>query len=200
MIIDISRSQSKINWDVARLGLQMVCVKASQGVQRSPKREAYFMRACAACRSRGLPVTGYHYATRTDSASEQAQLFRRMLAAGKCNETPVLDYEGECIDTPAHNTWLADFLGAFDAPLIFYTYRSACSAFDHETVSMFPRLWVASRPWGDAIPPRGVELLERQPLDIGPWANWFRWQFASKGGRWAGVDGAVDLSVQNDSA
>ena len=183
--IDVSNWQGYIDYaSVARSGIQVVYMKASQG---TTYRDPFFNYNYENAKANGLKVGFYHYltATNTEQAEQQARFFASVIAGKTPDCKLVMDYEtfggvGREQVNQIARTFLENVQRLTNKEVIVYSNLS--NARDRFDVSLARdyQLWLAY--YGDYNQLTNVET---------SWSNWIGVQYTSMG-RVPGVNTNVD--------
>lgn len=184
-IMDVSRWQGSIDWDVVKRSGKidgvMLRVLGSKGGK--PYVDPAFERNYAACTARGIPVGGYYYTCAvTPRQTEEELAALKTALRGKTFQLPLaIDVEDPRLRSlaPAKLSALvaeaAAQLEAWGLYAMVYTYTNfADTALDMAALAAYD-LWIADY--------RGKRPTRRHGM----------WQYSSKG-KVAGVSGVVDMN------
>ncbi|MDZ7876027.1 MAG: GH25 family lysozyme [Saprospiraceae bacterium] len=184
--IDISRHQSKVNWDaVAAEGISFAFVKATEGRRHS---DTFYCRNWAEMQRVGIKRGAYHFFRPSIDAKEQANNFIANVDMQYGDLPPVLDIEVD-EDVPREvlakqlKTWLYLVELRYSIRPIIYTSYKFYNKFIAGEFDKYP-IWIAK--YGGEAPRLGGQ------------ARWWFWQYGNKG-RIKGIDGFVDFNVFYDS-
>jgi lysozyme len=184
--IDISRHQSKVNWDaVAAEGISFAFVKATEGRRHS---DTFYCRNWAEMQRVGIKRGAYHFFRPSIDAKEQANNFIATVDMQYGDLPPVIDVEVD-EDVPREELakqlkmWLYLVELKYSIRPIIYTSYKFYNKFIAGEFDKYP-IWIAK--YGGEAPRLGGQ------------ARWWFWQYGNKG-RVKGIDGYVDLNVFYDS-
>ena len=181
--IDLSRHQSKVNWDeVAADGVSFAFVKATEGRRYA---DSFYCRNWEEMRRVGIKRGAYHFFRPSMDAKEQAENFMATVDMQYGDLPPVIDVEID-EDMPREEvakqlkTWLYWVELKYSIRPIIYTHYKFYNKFIAGEFDKYP-IWIAKYGGGEA--PR-----------LGGSAKWWFWQYGNKG-KVKGIDGYVDLNV-----
>jgi lysozyme len=184
--IDISRHQSKVNWDaVAAEGLSFAFVKATEGRRHA---DTFYCRNWTEMQRVGIKRGAYHFFRPSIDATEQANNFIANVDMQYGDLPPVVDVEVDD-DMPRDvvakqlKMWLYLVELRYSIRPIIYTHYKFYNKFIAGEFDKYP-IWIAK--YGGEAPRLGGQ------------ARWWFWQYGNKG-RIKGIDGYVDFNVFYDS-
>jgi lysozyme len=185
--IDLSRHQSKVNWDaVAAEGIHFAFVKATEGRRYS---DTFYCRNWSEMKRVGIKRGAYHFFRPSIDPKEQADNFIAAVDMQYGDLPPVVDVEMDD-DMPREEvskqlkTWLYLVELKYSIRPIIYTHYKFYNKFIAGEFDKYP-IWIAK--YGSSEAPR-----------LGGAARWWFWQYGNKG-KVKGIDGYVDLNVFYDS-
>ncbi len=180
--IDVSMWQGTIDFTrVRNAGIQIVYIKAAEGLETDPEFERNYRDAKRA----GLALGFYHFLTarNVSEAAAQARYFAEHIREKLQHARPAMDFEqfGD-LDIRETREVALEFLNTLEAetghkPAIYSDAFNASSRFDDDRLREYP-LWIAEY---------GVS----RPDMENPWRAWSGWQFSDRG-RIPGINGNVD--------
>jgi lysozyme len=184
--IDISRHQSKVNWDaVAAEGISFAFVKATEGRRHA---DTFYCRNWAEMQRVGIKRGAYHFFRPSIDAKEQADNFISTVDMQYGDLPPVVDVELD-EDMPRDEVakqlkmWLYLVELRYSIRPIIYTHYKFYNKFIAGEFDKYP-IWIAK--YGGEAPRLGGQ------------ARWWFWQYGNKG-KIKGIDGYVDFNVFYDS-
>jgi lysozyme len=180
--IDLSRHQSKVNWDaVAADGISFAFVKATEGRRHS---DTFYCRNWAEMKRVGIKRGAYHFFRPSIDPKEQADNFIANVDMQYGDLPPVVDVEMDD-DMPREEvakqlkTWLYLVEIKYSIRPIIYTHYKFYNKFIAGEFDKYP-IWIAK--YGGEAP------------RLGGSAKWWFWQYGNKG-KINGIDGYVDFNV-----
>jgi lysozyme len=180
--IDLSRHQSKVNWDaVAADGINFAFVKATEGRRHS---DTFYCRNWAEMKRVGIKRGAYHFFRPSIDPKEQADNFIANVDMQYGDLPPVVDVEVDD-DMPREEvakqlkTWLYLVEIKYSIRPIIYTHYKFYNKFIAGEFDKYP-IWIAK--YGGEAP------------RLGGSAKWWFWQYGNKG-KINGIDGYVDFNV-----
>jgi lysozyme len=184
--IDISRHQSKVNWDaVAAEGISFAFVKATEGRRYS---DTFYCRNWAEMQRVGIKRGAYHFFRPSIDAKEQADNFIATVDMQYGDLPPVVDVELDD-DMPREEVakqlkmWLYLVELRYSIRPIIYTHYKFYNKFIAGEFDKYP-IWIAK--YGGEAPRLGGQ------------ARWWFWQYGNRG-KVKGIDGYVDFNVFYDT-
>jgi lysozyme len=184
--IDISRHQSKVNWDaVAAEGISFAFVKATEGRRHA---DTFYCRNWAEMQRVGIKRGAYHFFRPSIDAKEQADNFIATVDMQYGDLPPVVDVELDD-DMPREEVakqlkmWLYLVELRYSIRPIIYTHYKFYNKFIAGEFDKYP-IWIAK--YGGEAPRLGGQ------------ARWWFWQYGNKG-KIKGIDGYVDFNVFYDT-
>jgi lysozyme len=180
--IDISRHQSKVNWDtIAAQGVSFAFVKATEGNGHTDK---FYCDNWEAMKRVGIKRGAYHFFHPGISATDQAKNFKDMVRLDYGDLPPVLDVEiDEGVDREVLlkniRAWLYLVKVAYGVKPIIYTSYKFYNKYIAGEFDDYP-IWIAR--YGSKKP------------QLATGVNWMFWQYGNRG-KMRGIDGFVDFNV-----
>lgn len=180
--IDISRYQSRINWDtVARQGVNFAFVKATEGAGH---QDTLFCHNWNEIKRVGIKRGAYHYFIPTIPAEIQAENFITAVDMETGDLPPVLDVESSAglpkeILLQNIRNWLYQVEMQYSVRPIIYTHFKFYNKYIAGNFNNYP-IWIAK--YGAPQP----RLASEQ--------QWHFWQHGNHG-HLRGIDGDVDFNV-----
>lgn len=182
-IVDISKHQGLINWDVAAKQIDFAILKASGGLKEDPR---YFQNS-GECERLEIPFAVYHYLTAnsTEAARKEARLFYDISHVDRPHSF-VVDVEDASVPVPTAKKIVQAFveelrkLGA--RRIALYTGEWAYGNYNLYA-SDFDWIWIAKYGKNSGRP----ETPPRYSYDL--------WQYTSRGRIDGITENTVDLSV-----
>ena len=184
--IDLSRHQSKVNWDaVAAEGISFAFVKATEGRRYS---DTFYCRNWEEMKRVGIKRGAYHFFRPSLDAKEQADNFIATVDMQYGDLPPVVDVEVD--DDMSREEvgkqlkeWLYLVEIKYSIRPIIYTHYKFYNKFIAGEFDKYP-IWIAK--YGGEAP------------RLGGSARWWFWQYGNRG-KIKGIDGYVDFNVFYDS-
>jgi lysozyme len=184
--IDLSRHQSKVNWDaVASEGISFAFVKATEGRRYS---DTFYCRNWEEMKRVGIKRGAYHFFRPSLDAKEQADNFIATVDMQYGDLPPVVDIEVD--DDMSREEvgkqlkeWLYLVEIKYSIRPIIYTHYKFYNKFIAGEFDKYP-IWIAK--YGGEAP------------RLGGSARWWFWQYGNRG-KIKGIDGYVDFNVFYDS-
>ena len=180
--IDLSRHQSKVNWDIiAAADIKFAFVKATEGRRYS---DTFYCRNWEEMQRVGIKRGAYHFFHPSMDAKEQADNFIATVDMQYGDLPPVIDVEID-EDVPREElakrlkTWLYWVELKYSIRPIIYTHYKFYNKFIAGEFDKYP-IWIAK--YGGEAP------------RLGGAAKWWFWQYGNKG-KINGIDGYVDFNV-----
>jgi lysozyme len=180
--IDLSRHQSKVNWDaVAADGVSFAFVKATEGRRHS---DTFYCRNWAEMKRVNIKRGAYHFFRPSIDPKAQAENFIANVDMQYGDLPPVVDVEVD--DDMSREevakqlkTWLYLVEIKYSIRPIIYTHYKFYNKFIAGEFDKYP-IWIAK--YGGEAP------------RLGGAAKWWFWQYGNRG-KVNGVEGYVDLNV-----